>query len=79
MHSSVLDSRMKSKGMTTIESLIFNYLYMVAHNYRYEMFTPFESTLLDDCDAAVDNHMSDVSGNILVVETFKYVKSHCSG
>ena len=40
------------------------------------MSTRNEFISLDDCDAAVDNHMSDVLGNFLVVETSVDVKLH---
>ena len=59
----------ESKGSAIIESPRFNSPDIVAHNDRHEIFTPRECILLDDCDAVVDNHMSDVFGNFLVIET----------
>ena len=68
----------ESKGTTILESLRFNSLYIVAHYERHEMFTPIESLLLDDSDAVIDNHMSDVFGNFLVIETSIQIKLHCT-
>ena len=66
----------ESKSRTTKESILFNSLDIVAHNDGHEMSTLIECILLDNCDAAVDNHMSDVFGNLLVVETLVDVKLH---
>ena len=51
------------------ESPLFNYLDIVTHNDRHKMSTPIESLLLDDFDAVIDDHTSDVFGNYLVIET----------
>ena len=40
------------------------------------MSTPRESMTLDDCDAAIDYHTSNILGNLLVLETLVDVQLH---
>ena len=64
------------KGTTTTESHPFNSLDVVAHYERHEMSTFIECLLLDDSDAAIDNHMSHIFGDFLVIESSIDVKLH---
>ena len=66
------------EGTTIMESPCFNSLDIVTHNDRHETTTLQECLPLDYCDAVIDNHMSDVFGNFLVVETLIDVKLHCT-
>jgi len=71
MYSNVLESRMyrRAVGSTMLESIQLNSLDIVAHNKIYKTCTLIECPLLDDSDNFVYNHMIDIFGNFLVIET----------
>ena len=50
----------ESMGTTTIENMPFNTLDIATRNDRHEMMSVIESLLLDDCDAVIDDNMSDI-------------------
>ena len=68
-----------SKGMTAVESSVYNSLYVVAHNDRHdETSTIKESHVFDDCDAVIYNNTSGSLWSSLAIETLIIVKLHWS-
>ncbi len=58
------------KESTITESQLFNYLYVVTHTDRYEIFTITKYFFLDGCDTAINSDTSPlILENFLVVQT----------
>ena len=55
-----LEKPNETKGTTTTESMLFNCLDIVTHNEWDENSALIESMTLDDFDAGIYNHMSDI-------------------
>ena len=68
----------ESKGRTMIKNLLLDTLDVITHNDRYDLFTLIECPLLDDRDAIIDSHMSNIIENFLVIETLIDLKYHCT-